>query len=688
MQPDYYQILGISHIADLQEIKQATHTKINDIKTAFAVLSQTKTRTVYDAKTNLGPYNHYATLLIKKLTPTADIKAAAQARLNHLKEAYETLSKPETRAAYDFQWPATKSPRPQPPLIPLPPKRENIIVEQKPRPPSDRNKSPAPPSSSPPISLTNAARHTTAMELATCVKHTVSPNRTRRKDRNSTEMELPTGMELANSGTRLRAVIVDAFTVGVPIIFWSFFNSLTFQRLVSGEITDIWVKLTVLMIISVLLTNLVLLYHYGQTLGKRMLSIKVVEADGSRAGVSRIIGEFWWLKLFNPRKNLAKPRDNGFWWGEVLDGMRQLVIGCTNFIGLITISCVTVFFAPRATVKAIVDGLQESSDSTLADTIEVRVFPGYNDAPYRSPAGVRVSSTLMVVIFGLVAWEMITAHTDYVKRGKVLEAIQLLEGLKEPAKQYMVAKGEFPPLIGFLTNNTSGKYTAILVSNPKEFYLEATMSWKDSVLAGKTVRLIYHPGTKTWSYSANHPDGIPLKYLPSVYESPATTVVAATTPADTDDLNSNYVLEAIQLLEALIKPAEQYLATKGEFPPTIDVLTKNTAGKYTANLVSNPQQSYFEAILKQENTVLAGKTVRLIYLHDTKSWSYSATHPNGIPLTYLPSVYQLPVATVLKAPAPPVTPSRPVVPPPTVPKAPLSMPERLIFKCVLRKGRC
>jgi hypothetical protein len=293
----------------------------------------------------------------------------------------------------------------------------------------------------------------------------------------------------------------------------------------------------------------------------------------------------------------------------------------------------------------------------------------------------------MVVIFGLVAWGMITAHTDYVKRGKVLEAIQLLEGLKEPAKQYIATKGEFPPLIDFLTNNTSGEYTAILVSNPKEFYLEATMNWEDSVLAGKTVRLIYHPALKTWRYSADHPNGIPLKYLPSVYESPAATVVAAATPADTDDLNSNQVLKAIQLLDALIKPAEQYLATTGEFPPTIDVLTKNTAGKYTANLVSNPQQSYFEAILNQENSVLAGKTVRLIYHLDTKSWSYSATHPNGIPLKYWPSVYQLPAATVLKAPLP-VTPSRPVVPPPKIPKAPPIMPERIIFKCVLRKGRC
>jgi hypothetical protein len=163
--------------------------------------------------------------------------------------------------------------------------------------------------------------------------------------------------------------------------------------------------------------------------------------------------------------------------------------------------------------------------------------------------------------------------------------------------------------------------------------------------------------------------------------------VAAATPVDPDNLKVDQVLDAIQLLRELIKPAEQYMAARGEFPPTIDVLTKKTASKYTANLVSNPQQFYFEATMNQEDSVLAGQTVRLIYYPDTKTWSYSADCPNGIPLKYLSSVYRSPSAIVPKAPAL-VTPSRQVAPTPKVPNTPAPVMPRRILKCILRKGRC
>ncbi len=119
--PDYYKILGISHSANLEEIKQAAKMKGTEIKTAFAVLSHADQRTTYDAKPNLGPHNHYAILLVKKLASTAEIKTAAQARISEIKEAYEKLSKPETRATYDSQWQPVK---PSTPIAPSPPKRE------------------------------------------------------------------------------------------------------------------------------------------------------------------------------------------------------------------------------------------------------------------------------------------------------------------------------------------------------------------------------------------------------------------------------------------------------------------------------------------------------------------------------------------------------------------------------------
>ncbi len=261
--PDYYKILGISHSANLEEIKQAAKTKGNDIKTAFTMLSHADTRTTYDAKPNLGPPHHYAILLVKKLASTAEIKAAAQARISEIKEAFENLSKPETRAAYDSQWQPVK---PSTPVAPSPPKRENVVVEQKPISPPDRDKTQVPPQQSSSVSLTDATRHTTEIKRA-------------------------------KSGTRFRAVMVDAFTVVVPIIFWAFFSSFLSQKLVSGEMADIYVRVSVLILIGVLMTNLVLLYHHGQTLGRRLLAIKIVDADGSRAELSRILCEFWSVKL-------------------------------------------------------------------------------------------------------------------------------------------------------------------------------------------------------------------------------------------------------------------------------------------------------------------------------------------------------------------------------------------------------
>jgi type IV pilus assembly protein PilA len=496
--PDYYKILGISHSADLEEIKRAVKTKGNNIKTAFTVLSHADQRTTYDAKPNLGPHNHYATLLVKKLASTAMIKAAAQARMNEIKEVYENLSKPETRATYDSQWQPVK---PSTPVAPSPPKRENVVVEQKPVSPPDRDKSQVPPQPSSNVSLTDATRHTTEIKRA-------------------------------KSGTRLSAVMVDAFTVVVPIIFWVFFSSFPVQKLVSGEMADIYVRLSVLILIGVLMTNLVLLYHHGQTLGRRLLAIKIVDADGSRAELSRILCEFWSVKLL-------------FIMLYPVIVVMMLIIMLILPIGLIAafvMVLIPLFFGLILRVinlPRLAEGLSRLVTASLASipltarfvlyviqnplclhqnfvhTIEVRVSPGNNDTPYGSLTGVIGTSTLMAVMFCLAAWGMINAHTDFLKRSKVSEAIELLGGLKTPAEKYLATKGEFPPAIDLLTKKTSGKYIASLVSNPKEFYFEASMSWDDRILAGKTVRLIYQPDTKTWSCSAAYPNGIPEKYLPS-----------------------------------------------------------------------------------------------------------------------------------------------------------------------------
>jgi len=117
MPRDYYKILEISHSADLEEIKQAAQTKSNEIKTTlgFTLLSHEE----------------------------------AQAIIDETKEACETLSKPETRAAYDPQWQPVKPPTP---VAPSKPNRDDVVIKQKSVPPPDRDESQVSPYPSPPVS--------------------------------------------------------------------------------------------------------------------------------------------------------------------------------------------------------------------------------------------------------------------------------------------------------------------------------------------------------------------------------------------------------------------------------------------------------------------------------------------------------------------------------------------------------
>ena len=90
--------------------------------------------------------------------------------------------------------------------------------------------------------------------------------------------------ELAGRGTRLGAYLIDTFSyviLAIPLIFVVQQNPGTEQNAI--------IILTVLLIIALTIANFVLLHRYGQTIGKRMLSIQIVRSDYSRAGLGRII---------------------------------------------------------------------------------------------------------------------------------------------------------------------------------------------------------------------------------------------------------------------------------------------------------------------------------------------------------------------------------------------------------------
>lgn len=70
---------------------------------------------------------------------------------------------------------------------------------------------------------------------------------------------------------------------------------------------------------------------------------------------------------------------------------------------------------------------------------------------------------IVVAIIGILAAVAIPAYTDYMKRGKVSEAVQLTGGLKTPAEEFFASKGTYPTTLSLLTDKTSGKYTSGLV---------------------------------------------------------------------------------------------------------------------------------------------------------------------------------------------------------------------------------
>jgi len=89
------------------------------------------------------------------------------------------------------------------------------------------------------------------------------------------------GLVLADRGTRLGAYIVDALVVGVWFapIYW---NALSNNDIGAGSI------LSMLIGFGLSIYNLVLLHRSGQTIAKRWMNIRIVRADGSRAGLGRI----------------------------------------------------------------------------------------------------------------------------------------------------------------------------------------------------------------------------------------------------------------------------------------------------------------------------------------------------------------------------------------------------------------
>lgn len=101
--------------------------------------------------------------------------------------------------------------------------------------------------------------------------------------------------ELAGRGTRLGAVLLDGVIFGVLGIVAAIAIPAVKANGV-GAGTAAAIGLVGIGILVLLIVNLVLLHRHGQTIGKKLLGIKIIRTDGDRAGLGRI----FFLRILAP----------------------------------------------------------------------------------------------------------------------------------------------------------------------------------------------------------------------------------------------------------------------------------------------------------------------------------------------------------------------------------------------------
>lgn len=99
------------------------------------------------------------------------------------------------------------------------------------------------------------------------------------------------GVELGGRGTRLRAVLIDALLVAAllwgvgRVTPWNVFE----PDMSAGLLRPMFTNL-VLGFIAFTVLNGYLLATQGQTIGKRLLGLRIVRPDGERASLARLLG--------------------------------------------------------------------------------------------------------------------------------------------------------------------------------------------------------------------------------------------------------------------------------------------------------------------------------------------------------------------------------------------------------------
>jgi uncharacterized RDD family membrane protein YckC len=133
-------------------------------------------------------------------------------------------------------------------------------------------------------------------------------------------------MELAGRGTRLAAVVLDGLAIFVPV-FGMLVLAIPLSR-AGGAAGILLILVGVVAVLAIAIVNLVMLSSSGQTIGKRMLGIRIVKHDTGENG--------------------------GFLTNVVMRILVMNVIGMVPLVGPIA-SLVDVFFIFRADQRCLHD---------------------------------------------------------------------------------------------------------------------------------------------------------------------------------------------------------------------------------------------------------------------------------------------------------------------------------------------
>ncbi|RKZ93635.1 MAG: hypothetical protein DRR19_00600 [Candidatus Parabeggiatoa sp. nov. 1] len=310
--------------------------------------------------------------------------------------------------------------------------------------------------------------------------------------------------ELARRDTRLVAHLVDVLIfLSLPflaILIMPFFVDTSVladggKGSEEAMLTMVWpLGFVVLGWIALTAINWTLLYQNGQTIGKRLLDIKIVRTDGSRAGLLRIVG----LRYFVIQIIAGIGPE---WWKSAVVLIDPL------FIFQKSRRCLHDLIADTTVIEAIPGGSAHRSPGAILTAIIMLML---------LPIAAIIGVIVVIASMGISPSDLGKySHTDYVNHYQTVQAVNFIEALKTPTEQYFSFTEKFPPSVADIKGKTSSKYVEKIVSNPEQLYFQATLSGKEhSPIGEQTIRLTYNPATGHWKCSSGHPNGVDNKYLP------------------------------------------------------------------------------------------------------------------------------------------------------------------------------